>query len=413
MKLDGVDVAEANRLMRALGHEVDEPKPTAPEPALPAAKEDINDLKSDAVLGKYAKMAAMGVPHGSVQAKMKLDGVDLAEANRLMRALGHEVEGAPAAGPARPGPGSILSALAAGPGGGQLRSQGPAASSSASAPAPAPARRSTVQLQNIHWNTVPEDRLKKSVWASADAAGADEIQESDLEELAKLFGAAQAKGGAGPGGRASGEAWGAGGAGSGSGAGAGGARRGSAAGPDAKDEAAKKSMQLHALDGKRAQNVVIGLAQYKSITQDMFALLRAVCSLDSMGGRVSADHLENLQPLLPTGPEIKRLADLAGSTHPAEVFIRTAASFYPELPRRLQCFLTCSTFRASAAAAGDKARLLVSACKEVISSDKLARLLQKMLAVGNVMNQGTYRGQASGFTVDSLLKMIQTKGEQE
>jgi hypothetical protein len=46
----------------------------------------------------------------------------------------------------------------------------------------------------------------------------------------------------------------------------------------------------------------------------------------------------------------------------------------------------------------------------VISSDSLARILQKMLTVGNLMNEGTYRGQASGFTLDSLLKMVHTKG---
>ena len=34
-----------------------------------------------------------------------------------------------------------------------------------------------------------------------------------------------------------------------------------------------------------------------------------------------------------------------------------------------------------------------------------------MLTVGNLMNEGTYRGQASGFTLDSLLKMVHTKGE--
>ncbi len=57
-----------------------------------------------------------------------------------------------------------------------------------------------------------------------------------------------------------------------------------------------------------------------------------------------------------------------------------------------------------------KARKLVEACNEIITSDKLARVLQKMLAVGNVMNQGTFRGNATGFTVDSLLRMIKMKG---
>lgn len=33
-----------------------------------------------------------------------------------------------------------------------------------------------------------------------------------------------------------------------------------------------------------------------------------------------------------------------------------------------------------------------------------------MLKVGNIMNEGTYRGQAHGFTLDSLLSMVNTKG---
>jgi hypothetical protein len=47
---------------------------------------------------------------------------------------------------------------------------------------------------------------------------------------------------------------------------------------------------------------------------------------------------------------------------------------------------------------------------QVLASNNLARLLQRMLAVGNVMNEGTRRGGASGFTLDSLMKMVNTKG---
>jgi len=251
-----------------------------------------------------------------------------------------------------------------------------------------------VQLQSLHWNPVPQERLGRSVWGSAQPDEGADIQEADLEELEKLFGASQAQAQPGPaGGGGKKSAWAEGGG-----------------GPGAGEGRKSATLQLYMLDAKRAQNIVIGLAQFKSVAPDTFALLRAVCSLDGLSGRLTGDHLENLSPLLPTAPEMKRISDLAQSSHPAEVFVRVAASFYPELPRRLQCFSTCVHFRTSVSAAQDKARALVTACKEVVSSDKLARLLQKMLAVGNVMNQGTYRGQASGFTVDSLLKIIQTKG---
>ncbi len=46
----------------------------------------------------------------------------------------------------------------------------------------------------------------------------------------------------------------------------------------------------------------------------------------------------------------------------------------------------------------------------MLSSNNLAKLLQRMLLVGNIMNEGTRRGGASGFTLDSLSKMVNTKG---
>lgn len=55
--------------------------------------------------------------------------------------------------------------------------------------------------------------------------------------------------------------------------------------------------------------------------------------------------------------------------------------------------------------------LLLLVPVQVLSSNNLARLLQRMLAVGNFMNEGTRRGGASGFTLDSLMKMVNTKGE--
>ena len=49
----------------------------------------------------------------------------------------------------------------------------------------------------------------------------------------------------------------------------------------------------------------------------------------------------------------------------------------------------------------------------MLSNDKLAKILQKMLAIGNLMNQGSSgyaKQQAAGISLDSLVKMIQTKG---
>ena len=43
---------------------------------------------------------------------------------------------------------------------------------------------------------------------------------------------------------------------------------------------------------------------------------------------------------------------------------------------------------------------LARACKQVIDSGKLRAVLENILAIGNIMNEGTHKGGAMGFTLD-------------
>jgi hypothetical protein len=45
-----------------------------------------------------------------------------------------------------------------------------------------------------------------------------------------------------------------------------------------------------------------------------------------------------------------------------------------------------------------------------MASKGLALVLRQMLVIGNIMNEGKKGGQASGITLDSLLKLVATKG---
>ncbi|XLT59019.1 hypothetical protein HN873_051623 [Arachis hypogaea] len=49
-----------------------------------------------------------------------------------------------------------------------------------------------------------------------------------------------------------------------------------------------------------------------------------------------------------------------------------------------------------------------SACEEVRKSVKLKEIMKKILFLGNTLNQGTTRGSAIGFKLDSLLKLTDT-----
>jgi hypothetical protein len=57
-----------------------------------------------------------------------------------------------------------------------------------------------------------------------------------------------------------------------------------------------------------------------------------------------------------------------------------------------------------------RTQVIDNACQQVKGCERLAAVLQKLLAVGNVMNEGTFQGSAAGFTLDSLLKLTTTKG---
>ena len=57
-----------------------------------------------------------------------------------------------------------------------------------------------------------------------------------------------------------------------------------------------------------------------------------------------------------------------------------------------------------------RVQVVCQACEQVMNSERLAAVMQKVLAIGNAMNRGTYKGSAAGFTIDSLLKLTSTRG---
>ena len=47
---------------------------------------------------------------------------------------------------------------------------------------------------------------------------------------------------------------------------------------------------------------------------------------------------------------------------------------------------------------------------QILESATLTGVLEYMLALGNTLNKGTARSQASGFKLEGLLKFVETKG---
>ena len=80
----------------------------------------------------------------------------------------------------------------------------------------------------------------------------------------------------------------------------------------------------------------------------------------------------------------------------------------PHYQQRLKCLFFRKTFGDRLGEVRPKVEAVLYASREVVTSKKLRRMLEVVLAFGNYMNKGN-RGNAYGFKVSSLNKIIDTK----
>lgn len=340
---------------------------------------------SDEVLGKFAKMARMGVPPQSVMMKMALDKVSAADQRRMQVVLGLVEEASPGEDGEKDKMSRVIVAL-------------------------------------------PEERLRRSIWAFTSDAGTtsadggedgvtqEHVAEHELRELEAMFRRQQR-------GRVSAD---------------------STLATASVDKVAqlaaqtRKNFALLLLEPRRAQNVAIGLTAFRHLSSGggesgghgMLRVLQAVCSLSDMDGQLTADLLDQLRVLLPTESEVKRahlLGPPATPQHPAELFAKASLLFYPELPLRLATFVSICAFPAQVAAAVTRLNAFVDAINVVLSSARLAQLLQRLLVVShratdrrlagtvatgqNSTNYAVPGGdsQAQATLLEQLVKLSQTK----
>jgi len=81
----------------------------------------------------------------------------------------------------------------------------------------------------------------------------------------------------------------------------------------------------------------------------------------------------------------------------------------PQLEQRVAAFNFKVSFDIRKADIKPGVEALKQACKEVLESKKLPKLLELVLELGNFINDGTPRGGVFGFKINSLTKMTDTK----
>ncbi|XP_038996014.1 formin-like protein 5 [Hibiscus syriacus] len=174
---------------------------------------------------------------------------------------------------------------------------------------------------------------------------------------------------------------------------------------DKKEPTKKEPLFIQLLDPKKAQNLSILLKALNVTSEEVSdALVEA--------NELPTELLQNLLKMAPTEEEELKLRLFTGTMTqlgPAERFLKVLVDI-PHAYKKMETLLFMCTLHDDLTATRESFQTLESACKELKSSRLFFKLLEAVLKTGNRMNDGTFRGGAQAFKLDTLLKLSDVKG---
>ncbi|KAF5195167.1 Formin-like protein [Thalictrum thalictroides] len=240
------------------------------------------------------------------------------------------------------------------------------------------AQSKRTSLKPLHWLKLTR-AMQGSLWAEPQKSDeTSKAPEFDMSELESLFSAAVPSSDRGTSGDKSN-------------------RRASAGG---------KTDKVQLIDLRRAYNCEIMLTKVKIPLPD---LMSSVLALDDSA--LDVDQVDNLIKFCPTKEEMELLKGYSGdkgNLGKCEQFFLELMKV-PRVESKLRVFSFKIQFCSQISDLRSNLNTVNSASEEVRNSAKLKRIMQTILSLGNALNQGTARGSAIGFRLDSLLKLTDTR----
>ncbi|KAF9588546.1 hypothetical protein IFM89_013040, partial [Coptis chinensis] len=130
------------------------------------------------------------------------------------------------------------------------------------------------------------------------------------------------------------------------------------------------------------------------------------------GNELPVELCQTLLKMAPTAEEELKLRLYSGELSqlgPAERFLKILVDI-PFAFRRLDSLCFMSSYQEEVSSVKESLATLEVACKELRNSRLFLKLLEAVLKIGNRMNDGTFRGGAQAFKLDTLLKLADVKG---
>ncbi|KAK9285160.1 hypothetical protein L1049_024346 [Liquidambar formosana] len=160
------------------------------------------------------------------------------------------------------------------------------------------------------------------------------------------------------------------------------------------------------LDPKKSQNIAI-LLRALNVTRDEVS----EALLDGNPEGLGAELLETLVKMAPTKEEEIKLRDYRGDIAKlgsAERFLKAILDI-PFAFKRVEAMLYRANFDTEVKYLRKSFQTLEAASEELKNSRLFFKLLEAVLRTGNRMNDGTNRGDAIAFKLDTLLKLVDIK----
>ena len=174
----------------------------------------------------------------------------------------------------------------------------------------------------------------------------------------------------------------------------------------------KKKVQVKAdvIEHERTRKVALGIGRLKVKPQ---ALARAIMMMDmsvALPEFCSRMFKSNLYPTKAESNALKDYYEKEGTKgmSKVEVFFHALVDI-PRIDTRLECIHAFHNFGQELMAVRGQVATIYKATQQVMSSKRFRRLLEIILAVGNLMNGKTRNGGAFGFQLSSLSKLKETK----
>ncbi|CAN1328328.1 Formin-like protein 13 [Linum perenne] len=239
------------------------------------------------------------------------------------------------------------------------------------------------KLKPLHWLKLTR-AVQGSLWAETQKSGeASKAPEIDISELESLFAAA--------------------------------APNQDRGGKSHTSAPRPKSDIVQLIDHRRAYNCEIMLSKVKVPLNELTGY---VLTLED--STLDIDQVENLIKFCPTKEEMELLKGYTGDKEKlgkCEQFFLELMKV-PRVESKLKVFAFKMQFRLQVSDLRKSLNTVNSASEQSIfykcnhqirNSTKLKRIMQTILSLGNALNQGTARGAAIGFRLDSLLKLTDTR----